>query len=383
MKRPQIHSPLRVRVPKSDSSTVFLMANTLEMGGTERHLSQLATGLNERKFRVELGCIRRQGSFAETLGTKWEVAEFGLGGSFFSRPALKSARALARHLLVRGVSVAHSFSFYSNLLMIPVARLARVPVVIGSHRQLGDLLTPLQFDSQNAVFRLCDRVVCNSKAAADRLTTRGLSPEKIAIIPNAVSPEIFSIALARKRWPVARPFRVGMMARMSVSKDYALLLRAAARLRSRSLNIQFFLIGDGPQRPELESMTRTMGLTGQVNFLGERRDLVDVLAQLDISVLASSSESSPNAITESMAAGLPVVASGVGGIPELISHGRNGLLMPLDDHVALAASIECLAENPNLCAWLGRNAYEFAHQHFRLEHVFSLYEQLYEGLLDH
>ena len=331
---------------------------------------------------MELGCIRRQGSFAETLGTKWDVAEFGLGGSFFSRPALRSARALARHLLLRGVSVAHSFSFYSNLLLIPVARMARVQVVIGSHRQLGDLLTPLQFDLQNAVFRLCDRIVCNSKAAAARLTTRGLSPEKIVVIPNAVSPEIFAIARARKPGPVARPFRVGMMARMSVSKDYALLLQAAARLRSRSLNIQFFLIGDGPQRLALESLTRTMGLTGQVNFLGERRDLGNVLAQLDISVLASSSESSPNAITESMAAGLPVVASRVGGIPELVSHGQNGFLIPCDDDVALAASIEYLAENPKLCAWLGRNAHQFAYQNFRLEDVCNLYEQLYEKLLD-
>jgi glycosyltransferase involved in cell wall biosynthesis len=359
------------------------MANTLAMGGTERHLSQLATSLNARKFRVELGCIRRQGSFAETLGAKWDVAEFGLGGSFFNRAALKSARALARHLLVREVSVAHSFSFYSNLLMIPVARMARVPIVIGSHRQLGDLLTPLQFDSQNAVFRLCDRVVCNSRAAADRLTRCGLSPDKIAVIPNAVSPEIFSIGHARKRLPVARPLKVGMIGRMSVSKDYALLLRAAARIRSRSFNIQFLLVGDGPQRPELESMTRTMGLIDQVTFLGERRDLGDVLAQLDISVLASSSESSPNAITESMAAGLPVVASQVGGIPELVSHGQNGFLIPIDDEVRLAASIESLAEDPKFRAWMGRNAYEFAHQRFRLGHVCGLYEQLYEELLDH
>jgi glycosyltransferase involved in cell wall biosynthesis len=261
--------------------------------------------------------------------------------------------------------------------------MAGVPIVIGSHRQLGDLLTPLQFDAQNALFQLCDRIVCNSQAAAERLATWGLSPNKLVVIPNAVSPEIFSVGLTRKQLLCANIVRVGMIARMSSSgKDHALLLRAAARVRTKVPNIQFIFVGDGPQRLQLESMTQKMGLTSQVKFLGECRDLGELLATLDISVLASSSESSPNAITESMAAGLPIVATRVGGIPELISHGETGLLVPVDDDVRLADAIQYLVKNPKVCMRFGRDAREFAIQHFRLDHVSNLYERLYAELLD-
>ena len=214
----QMHdSSLRACVAEPDCSTVFLMANDLEMGGTQKHLAQLATALNGRKFRVRLGCIRRQGYFAETLSTEWDIAEFRLGGSFFSRKALNSARALARHLHAHGVSVAHSFSFYSNIIMIPVARMAGVPIVIGSHRQLGDLLTRLQFNAQTALLQLCDRIVCNSQAAAEQLATRGLSPNRLVVIPNAVSPEIFGVGHTRKQSSRASIVRVGMIARMSAA----------------------------------------------------------------------------------------------------------------------------------------------------------------------
>jgi glycosyltransferase involved in cell wall biosynthesis len=130
-------------------------------------------------------------------------------------------------------------------------------------------------------------------------------------------------------------------------------------------------------------MARQMGLTSQVTFLGQCPDIAGFLANLDISVLVSSSESSPNAITESMAAGLPIVATRVGGIPEILSHGETGLLVPVGNDVQLADAIEYLADNPDVRARLGQNALEFAVQHFRLDHVCHLYEQLYTELLDH
>jgi glycosyltransferase involved in cell wall biosynthesis len=362
--------------------TVFLMANDLEMGGTQKHFAQLAKALHGN-FRVRLGCNRRQGYFAEALRTEWEIAEFELGGSFFSSKALHSARALARYLRLNEVRIAHSFSFYSNLMMIPVARMARVPIVIGSHRQLGDLLTPLQFTAQLTVLKLCDRIVCNSQAAAQRLVMRGLSPTKTVVIPNAVSPEIFAVGNRGKQALRGSPANVGMIARISAAgKDHALLLRAAARLRNQSRSIQLFLAGDGPQRLQLESLTQQMGLASQVTFLGQCPDLAGLLAKLDISVLASSSESSPNAITESMAAGLSIVATRVGGIPELISHGENGLLVPVGDEVQLAEAIWYLAENPEVRARFGQNAFDFASRYFRLNHVCRLYEKLYAELLD-
>src|SRR5580658_324310 len=121
-----------------DPPTVFLMANEFAAGGTEMQFITLARALQREKFGLRLGCIRRRGPLSDALGSE-SIAEFPLGGGFITATSLRSARALARYLRENKVAVAHSFSFYSNLFMIPVARASGVPVVIGSHRQLGDL----------------------------------------------------------------------------------------------------------------------------------------------------------------------------------------------------------------------------------------------------
>lgn len=151
-----------------DPPTVFLMANEFAAGGTEMQFITLARALQREKFDLRLGCIRRRGPLSDALVSE-PIAEFPLDGGFITATSLHSALALARYLRKEKVAVAHSFSFYSNLLMIPVARASGVPVVIGSHRQLGDMLTPLQRYAQRACFRDCDRVVCNSRAAAERV----------------------------------------------------------------------------------------------------------------------------------------------------------------------------------------------------------------------
>ena len=112
--------------------------------------------------------------------------------------------------------VAQSFDFYANLVLIPAARLARVPLVIGSHRQLGDLLTPAQFRVQLEIFRWCDRVVCNSQAAADRLSQGGLAEDKLVVIGNGLPPEKFA-ATAPASPKSREAFASAMIARMNAA----------------------------------------------------------------------------------------------------------------------------------------------------------------------
>ncbi len=226
--------------------------------------------------------------------------------------------------------MAHAFDFYTNLALIPAAKMARTPVVIGSQRQLGDLLSSSQRRAQLAMFRWADCVICNSRAAADRLIQQGLNPERAVVIGNGLSPAAFADAV-----PIAprRPdiFRVGIIARMNArSKNHRMLLEVAARLRHVLPNLEIVLVGDGPLRPELENMAEELGIRDRVQFLGERRDIPAILASLDVTVLPSASESLSNAILESMAAGVPVIANEVGGNLELLSDGR-GILVPPND----------------------------------------------------
>ncbi len=353
------------------------MINTFETGGSERQFTVLAQNLIPPQFQTHLGCVSRRGPLAHNFPN---ASQFPLGGSLFGWQSLRTRLNLSRHLRQHQVQVAHAFDFYTNLTLIPAARLARVPVVIGSHRQLGDLMTPAQFRAQAAAFRWCDAVVCNSQAAADRLIATGLSPNKIAIIGNALPAEAFTAAPAAlpKRAGVTR---VGMVARMNHRyKNHSGFLRIAAQIHRRMPDTEFLLVGDGPLRQQLESEASSLGLGASAIFLGDRQDMPAVLASLDVAVLTSDSESLSNVILEAMAAGLPVVAYSVGGNSELLSHQR-GALIPAGDETSFADAVEKLLADSALREQLGRNALQFAQENFSLDRVRQRYTELYLKLL--
>lgn len=358
---------------------VFLMANTLETGGSERQFAALAGGLNGRSLSIRLGCLRNIGAFGYGLS---DIVEFPPGGSLLGLQSQRERVALGRYLRKHDVAVAHSFDFYSNVMLIPAARVAGVRVVMGSHRQLGDLMGGPRFWVQRSVFQLCDRVVCNSRAAADYLHHRGgLPAKKLAVIPNGLPDVAFQgtePALPR----VPGILRVGMIARMNDPwKNHAAFLRVAAKVARRFRQVEFLLVGDGPLRAELEKNARAIGLGDRIAFLGDRRDVPAVLAALDVSVLTSVSESLSNVIMESMAAGLPVVAARVGGNPELVRDGETGFLVPSGDEEAFAAALQRLLESSDLRAAFGARAKSEAKSRFALRQVCGQYEELYRAVL--
>ena len=353
------------------------MVNTFETGGSERQFTLLAQNIGAPAFQLHLGCVSHRGPLAAHFG---DVPQFPLGGSLFGWKSLRTRLNLSRHLRHHRVQIAHAFDFYANLTLIPAARFARVPVVIGSHRQLGDLMTPAQFRAQATAFRWCDAVVCNSQAAAARLIATGLAPDKIAVIGNALPAEAFAAASAvlPKRPGV---LRVGMVARMNHRyKNHSGFLRIAAQVHRRMPDAEFVLVGDGPLRPELEKEASSLGLGASAIFLGDRQDMPAVLASLDVAVLTSDSESLSNVILEAMAAGLPVVAYSVGGNSELLSHQR-GALIPAGNETSFAEAVEKLLADSALREQLGRNALQFAKENFSLDEVRQRYEELYITLL--
>jgi L-malate glycosyltransferase len=367
--------------PLADSShppiRLFLMINSFETGGSERQFTVLAQNLASPQFQTHVGCISHIGPLVHNFP---EVPEFPLGGNLYGWRSLRTRLNLSRHLRQHHVQVAHAFDFYTNLTLIPAAKFARVPVVIGSHRQLGDLLTRAQFRAQAAAFRWCDSVVCNSQAAADRLISAGLSSKKIAVIGNALPDAAFSAT------PPALPkrpgvLRVAMVARMNHRyKNQSGFLRIAAQIRQRMPHVEFVLVGDGPLRRELENEASTLGLGSSAIFLGDRQDMPAVLASIDVAALTSDSESLSNVILEAMAAGLPVVAYDVGGNSELLRDQR-GLLVPAGNESAFADAMQSLLTDNARREQLGRSARQFAEENFRLDRVRQRYVELYVTLL--
>lgn len=356
---------------------LFLMINSFETGGSERQFALLAKSLDPERFALSLGCIQTKGPLRDLFG---EVPRFRLGGSVYGWKSWHSRWQLARHLRRNRIQVAHAFDFYTNLTLIPAARAAGVPVIIGSQRQLGDLLTPTQWKLQKIALQLCDVVVCNSRAAAQKLTANGFPEGKVRIIGNALAVEAFKEAepLLPKKPGV---LRVGMVARMnSEAKNHRIFLQAAAKLAAVFPQAEFVLAGDGPLRASLEAEAAALGIAPRIRFLGDCRDIPAVMASLDLSLAPSDSESLSNSIIESMAAGVPVVASNVGGNPELVNQAR-GLLVPARDPQALFEAAAQLLNDDFYRERLGRNSRQFAVDHFSTSSIARQYEDLYEEVL--
>ena len=363
---------------------VFLMTDQLRVGGTERQFVALANSLDRDSFQLrKLGCLLQKcGPFLSALG---EITEFQRRRrQLLSKGAFQSYRKLAlRHLRAHGVAIAQAFDFYSDVMLIPVARLAGVPVC---DRRLPDrwpTASPLfSLPAWFASFR-CVTVSCAiRKAAASAWRTKEFPSTKLVVIGNGLPKEAF-VETPPALIPSAHVMRVGMIGRMNETvKNHALLLRAAAILAGRFTNLEFVLAGDGQLRPSLENMARELGIGKRVQFLGERQDIPAVLAALDISVVPSFSESLSNVIMESMAAGKPVIASRVGGNAELVREGETGLLVSPHDEKELAGAIAYVLENAAARSAWGQNGRTTAMADFALASMRDRYQQLYLQLLE-
>jgi len=357
---------------------LFLMMDSLRTGGSEKQFVLMARAFRSGPFDLYLGCLQRRGKFLDDLE---EICEYPTGGSFLTLRTLHSLSRLVGLLRRTHIDVAQSFDFYTNLMLIPAARLAGTPVVIASQRQLGDLLTPMQRHVQNLIFRLADCVVCNSLAAADRLAREGLPNAKLIAIPNGLPPEAFQETMPALP-PEAGVMRIGMIARMNErAKNHALFLHAAASVARRFPLVEFVLVGDGPFRKEWEELAQQLGIGPRTRFLGERYDIPAVLAALDVVVSASRTESLSNAILEAMAAGRPVVATNVGGNPELVRDRETGLLIAPEDEGALANALETVLVSPELAREWGETAQRIAQANYTLDHARERFEELYMDLL--
>ena len=356
----------------------FLMIESFNTGGTERQFAILANNLDKANVEVSIGCVRASGPFVQQVK---DVSAFPIGGSLYKLKSWQTRYGLAKVLKKRRIEVAQSFDFYTNLILIPAARFAGLPVVLGSQRQLGDLLTPRQQAAQMLVFRMTDAVVCNSTSAADRLEASGVPRRKLKIIRNGLTNEL----LAEVK-PVLSDapgiFRVGMVARMNTTaKNHSALLRAVSKLKATQLDVEVFLAGDGYLRSDLERESFELGISGKVHFLGEVRDVPALIRSMDVCVLPSTSESLSNALLEAMAQAVPVIASETGDNRELLDGGR-GILLQRPDPSVLADALLTMASNKCKRKSIGVAGQRYVRENFTSNIMVSAYEKLYRELLD-
>jgi L-malate glycosyltransferase len=373
---------------------------TFGVGGTEKQVANLTKRMDRRSFDVSFACMSRWGELIQEIEDRQgiEVSEYPLE-SFYDLNAFRQQWRFSKALRRDRTQILHSYNFYANIFSLPAAKLAGVPCIVASIRDMGIYLSPMKLRAQKLVCRLADRIVVNAGAIRDWLVEQGYPADKIVVIRNGVDTSRFGghsdgTALRHEfDIPLHVPLVV-MLARLNPTKGIDCFFEAAAKIRERHPDAHFLVVGecytrnaegkivvDDAYRLELRNRVMSLGLADRVHFTGLRKDVPQVLAAASVSVLPSISEGISNTLLESMAAGVPVVATRVGGTPEVIRDGEHGLLTPPGDPQAIADAILTILGDPALAARLGANGRQRMVQEFSFEAVVRCTEELYRELL--
>ncbi len=372
---------------------MLILIDRLAMaGGAERFARELALHLDPDRFERVVCMTRWSERVLErpaAVSAFEALRESGvelLGMRRDSWRALGAWRPLITVLRNRPIDILHTHMFGSNIWGSVVGTLARTPVIVAHEQTWSYEGQPLRrFLDGNVISRRSDAFICVSKEDRRRMIEiEGVDPAKIVLVPNAISAAAHDDAAggdvrAELGLEPDDPV-VGTVCVLRPQKALDVLLRAAQLLRAEFPRLRLVIAGDGPERERLKAMTAELGLDGSVDFLGLRNDVPALLSAFDIAVSSSDFEGTPLAVMEYMAAAKPIVATRVGGVPELIDHGVHGLLVEPRDPAALAASIGQLLRDRDYGETLAARARERQRKEFDIEAAVRRIERLYEDL---
>jgi len=351
---------------------IAIVMTSFAPGGTERQMTELVRRLDPARWQVHLVCFKAAGPWFHRAAERVSsVAEFPVT-SFMQPGVARHVRDFARWCRVRKIAVVQSSEIYSNIFALPGAALGGVAVRIGSRRGLNSDRTRGQVALQRLAYRCATKVIANSRASAEQLRAEGVPQRKIAIVQNGLD---FTAYAPRTPRPSVR--NIVVVGNLRWLKGHDVLIDAAVEILRRAPDARFELIGEGPERQALTALAANRGIAHAIRFAGHSDDVPGRLADADLFVLPSRTESFPNAILEAMAAGLPVVASAVGGILELIEDGRTGWLVPPGDAPALASRVLHAMAEPEAAATIGEAARADALARFSFDRMVAGFDDIY------
>ena len=367
------------------------MTNGAIWGGGERHVASLLEGFQGRAVRLSLA-VFSEGRLAEEA-RRLNVPVHHLRKRFRGDPG--PLRGLVRVIRRHGVDIVHTHMTSGNIYGRIAARLALGSRLISTLHYvdrealpfLPPLLQRLFFDGDIRMAGMCDRVIATSEHLRRALLGAGMSEGKVVTILNGVNLDSIgsderATDRLRQELGLARGMPVvGIVGRLVPVKNQALFLRAAREILDRGVHARFVVVGDGPLREPLRVLAHDLGLDDKVVFAGFRTEVMALVSIFDVCLLTSNSETSAYGVSEPMAMGRPVVATAVGGVPELIDHGVDGWLCPPGDVAALADAACALLADPAAAARMGERAARKVREHLSLDRMVDRVEAVYRQLL--
>lgn len=373
----------------------------LNIGGTASHVIFLTSGLDSAQFQTTL-ITGKEGTYegnmmdlATAKGVKPIILP-SLQRELSPRQDYVAFRALYDLFRQEKPDIVHTHTAKAGTVGRLAALVAGVPVVLHTfhgHTFYGYFSPPKTaffLNVERALARCTDRIIAVSESLRRELLNvyRVSSAQKLLAVPLGFELEEYLACeqmggeLRRELEITADTKLVGIVARLTPIKAPQLFLDVALKVRRERPDVQFLFIGSGEMHEELERNTRQMGLTGIVRFLGWRRDLPRLYADLDVVVLTSKNEGTPVSLIEAMASGVPVVATNVGGVPDIVVDGVNGYLVPPGDEEAIAAAILDLLDRPARAKAMGQAGRHSVYPKYTLERLLNDMSNLYKELLE-
>lgn len=356
----------------------------MDIGGMERVIADLCRHVDPARFRFTICCLSVRGKLAD------EVEADGIPVIYCENQARlgKYLRGfeLGRIMREHKIDILHTHNTTAFIDGLIGARLAGVPVTVHTDHCKNYPIERRWMVLENLASRLVDRVVAVSHHTRGELMHfEKMAADKVTVIHNGINPRPYTAldteALRREFGFDAESFVIGTVGRLEAQKGLDLLLRSVPAVVAAAPQARFIIVGGGTREVELKALSRSLGIEDHVVFTGWRTDAVALMKMFDCFVQSSNFEGMPMVLLEAMSLAKPIVASAVGGVPEVVEHDHTGLLIKSREASELSSALLRLAMNRDLTRQFGANGRARYKQRFTAEAMASTYQQLYDECL--
>jgi L-malate glycosyltransferase len=374
--------------PVRSRSILFIIDQLTELGGAERMMFTLANSLSQVGYKTTIVTLRDRPS-AEVYRYTDELIVLPTQ-SCLSAQGLKTLAHLRKIIRDRKVCLVQTYFESADIFGAIASRLAGVRVICSSRRDMGLLRSA----KHNLLYRMLGPLYSHVFAVSEKVARwhqqkDHIPPNRISVVHNGVALERYIISDQGARLSeasnISQPsIQITTVANVNPWKGIDVFLKAAAIVSQKFPQANFAVAGDWTDRQhlqELRSLADELKITRQVHFVGRVEDVPNLLRNTDIFALLSRTEGFPNAVIEAMAAGLPTVATAVGGTPEAVVEEATGYLVPNEDHILAAERMIRLSRDVRLRKWMGANARALVAKEFSIQAMLSRHVEVYDALL--
>ena len=349
--------------------------------GIEQRIFTIAKLLNSKDMKISLAISPRSPLVRKARENNLEVFPLNIRNKGDLKAVLKLKDILSRNHF----SILHAHRSTDHWLAVETTKFFHLPVKIVRTRHS---FIPISNNFFNRLLykKWTKKIVTVAKIIKDDLMeNNGIQPSKIVAIHSSLMLERFNFSTKGEKTRAGLKIKegtllVGMVGKLSKHKDYPNFLRAGKIIQAEIPAAQFLIVGEGPEEEKLKDLSKDLGIESSVSFLGYREDIPEILAALDVFVLSSELEGSPAVIKEAMALRKPVVATGVGGIPEIVEDGVTGFLVPSHNSELLAKGVLDIWRNREKGEMMGQKGKKMIDKRFTPERLASQTENLYRSM---